>query len=63
MTDGCEDDRWQRLERLWDAASVLPSDRRTDFLDSAVSDDIGLRRELEGMLADLKELRSQLKAS
>lgn len=52
MTDGPEEQRWQRLEGLWDAATELPSDRWAEFLDTAVSDDVELRRELESMLAE-----------
>ena len=52
MTDGNDEPRWQRLERLWDVASVLPSERRADFLDTELPDDVGLRRELASLLAD-----------
>src|SRR5262245_47239717 len=45
------DDRWGRLEALFEAASELPPDERSSFVDRETADDAELGRDLAGMLA------------
>ncbi len=45
-------DRWQRLQDLYHAASLLPAARRVSFLDESCGGDHALRGELESLLAD-----------
>jgi len=44
-------DRWERIGRLYSAASELPAEARAGFLRDACGDDHALRGELESLLA------------
>ncbi|MEM9379353.1 MAG: serine/threonine-protein kinase, partial [Planctomycetota bacterium] len=44
-------ERWTRLRRLFEEASEMPDAARARFLDDACGDDVGLRREVDRMLA------------
>jgi len=51
-----DSDRWRRLDALLEQAMDLPSDEQRAWLDRACGDDVGLRRDLESLLAhDLPE--------
>jgi serine/threonine-protein kinase len=43
-------DRWQEVERLFHAALECPAKQRAAFLESACSDDVALREEVETLL-------------
>jgi serine/threonine-protein kinase len=44
------DDRWRRIEALFDEAASLPAGERSSFLARAAGDDPDLRREVESLL-------------
>jgi len=46
------DDRWQRLEELFQQAADLSALERSRFLAAACAGDDGLRREVASLLAD-----------
>jgi eukaryotic-like serine/threonine-protein kinase len=44
-------DEWQKVKELYEAASLLPSDERSSFLDERCNGDEELRREVESLLS------------
>jgi hypothetical protein len=44
-------DRWEQINRLWDAALELAEEARPAFLESSCQGDEELRREVESLLA------------
>src|SRR5438093_6745137 len=48
-------ERWQEIEKVYDAARGCEADKRTAFLDKACAGDDDLRREIEWMLAHENE--------
>jgi Tol biopolymer transport system component len=47
-----DQDRWQRLRRLFESARELEPEARGAFLDEACADDTGLRAEVESLLRE-----------
>ena len=43
--------RWADIQRIFEAASMLPADGRPRYLDDACAGDAGLRHEVESLLA------------
>nr|MDQ3011893.1 hypothetical protein [Acidobacteriota bacterium] len=44
-------ERWQQIDRVFQAAQELEGDERRRFLDVACAKDVELRREVESLLA------------
>ncbi len=53
-------ERWEQIEKIFDAALKLDPDRRTSFLDQACDGDIELRREVVSLLASDEQAGSFL---
>jgi serine/threonine protein kinase/uncharacterized membrane protein len=56
------DNRWQEMERIYHAARELDGSARAEFLAKACAGDDELRREVESLLAQDKEVGSFLKS-
>ena len=48
-------ERWKRIEELYQAASQLPEDERSRYLNEACPDDADLRQEVEGLVQQQTE--------
>jgi len=44
-------DRWEQINRIWDAALEVPEEERPGFLERNCQGDEELRREVESLLA------------
>ena len=55
-------ERWQQIEKLYDAALNCEADRRAAWLDQACAGDDPLRREVEALLAAHEQAGSFMEA-